>query len=1036
MASMVTAWAVVLLLAEISQAAPGISFPINSQVPPVARVGQPFSFVFSPSTFSSSSSSAITYSLANSPSWLSVDSAARQLFGTPGEGDIGPGQVVGVPVSLVATDVSGSATLESTLVVSRSPGPRVNLPLERQVPRFGVFSSPSSILAAPQTQFSFSLATDTFLDPSNSHLSYYAVMTDNTPLPAWISFSSAGLTFSGQTPPSESLIQPPQRFGFQVVASDVVGFAAASLQFDIVVGKEPAKGDDVVVDKHQITADRTTISISATAGSSISYNGLRETIKVDGKPATAENAVIASVANAPSWLNVDKDTWAIGGAPPETAEPTSFVITVQEKISNTTLNLTIQIEVKGKESQAPPILKGGMPTLTTTSGESFSFDLGEHLENPSDTEMSVSTDPSATWVRFNAKTAIISGEVPSDFGDSSLSIAVQARSKSTGKTASLSITMRIRAATEPPEYAPPDVQPTTAVTTAIQQPTAHPTENSLASTTDDYAGAPPNLMLLAVLLPTFVIIASVTCLLFWCYRRRKEEKRPRLTTRDISGPLPGTFVRNDNYRPPIYGGDSGQGSNSSKQDTRGRGDSFQPSMRELMITEQKEYIELRNTYISNASIPRPQATVRLLPPIESSPSDADDVFGTGTVPLLTPIKPLRLTRHDMRNELRNDRSLSSISETSFYENNGTVPSSAGTNNDPTHSLLGPNNGAGTPFRDTVEVHIPTYNDNSIMQTPESAYMAPRSSPLSAAGSYVSFRGLNEGSRTQSRLGHYPQLPGNGSRKFAWPWLKKTINVGKAARSVPKHARKLSVATVDTFAYKRTTSTPPGPSRQDISPPSRMAKPTIQAVTDSSRPVTRRGPTPGHRQAWGAFSRQPTDAALPSSPTMGYAVLPSSPVAVAVSEAGAGWQRQQQHQRQPADSLGIMETPARGGNNNYEELVSGGPFHASKTWSSVGGDEWCDETVMSQSMASVAQPNWTKAGVSQSSPVVGQGLYLSGSKELGSELGSELLSPEKWPRAEAHGKGKAILGQTTGSGLGKLSVSQGLSLASEGSPRFL
>ncbi|KAK0638724.1 hypothetical protein B0T16DRAFT_394590 [Cercophora newfieldiana] len=955
MASLVAAWAAVLLLADISKAAPGISFPINSQVPPVARVGQPFSFVFSPSTFSSSS--VINYALVNSPPWLSVDSAARRLFGTPGDADIAPGQVVGVHVSLVATDASGSATLDTTLVVSRSPGPRVNLPLERQVPKFGVFSAPSSILSAPETEFSFTLAPDTFVDPSKSPLNYYAVMADNSPLPAWISFNSGGLTFSGRTPPSESLIQPPQRFGFQVVASDVVGFAAASLQFDIVVGSDIPKGGDKVGDapaeKHQLTAEKTKISVDATAGSAISHPGLRDTIKLDGKLATAENVIITSVANTPPWLTVDKNTWEIHGVPPESAEPTSFVVTVQEMLSNTTLDLTIQIDIQGKKSAPSNIFKGDIAPLTATSGESFSYDLGPHLTNPNDIDISLSSNPSAPWIQYDSRTAIISGSVPPDLpsSSSSFTLSISAKSKSSPSlTDTLSLKMHILPFPLPkPDLTPPSTtQPST---TPILDATPHSTDSSLASASDNYGTSQPNLMLLAILLPLFILLLSVTCLLFWYYRRRNESaSRPRLTTRDISGPLPGTFVRNDSYGPPISCQDLDEAAQLSSA-KRSR-DNFNTTSRDAFVNEQKEYLESRNTYLSNASIPRPQATVRLLPPIERSPvdmtmmmADADDVFGTGTVPLLTPIKPLRLTR---QHELRNDRSLSSISETSFYEggansdsnvNVTTIPLGGGGTTAGKGGLLG---AAGTPFRGgTAEVHIPTFRETngSITQTPESAYTAPRSEPVSVAGSYVELRGSQEGLRTQSRLGHYPQMQVDGGRKFAWPWLKKAVGVnmmGKAAKGVKTHARKLSVATVDTFAYRRAGE---GEKEKQLEkemspspPPPRLAKPVV--TESSARPTTRRGPVAGQGSAWGG-----ADAAIASSPTMGYSALPGvdiSPVAMAV--AGDGWRREK---LRPADSLGILEMPARGdsnsnSDNNYEELVSGGPFQASKTWSSVGG----------------------------------------------------------------------------------------------------
>jgi hypothetical protein len=154
----------------------------NSQVPPVARLGYPFSFVFSPSTFTSTSP--ITYSLDNAPKWLSIDSDARRLFGTPAPDDVAPGHVVGVPLNLVASDDSGSTTSEATLVVSRSPVPSVEIAFGEQAPAVGIFSGPSTILASPGEDFSFQLDPKTCSNPHDAPISYYAIMADNTPLPA------------------------------------------------------------------------------------------------------------------------------------------------------------------------------------------------------------------------------------------------------------------------------------------------------------------------------------------------------------------------------------------------------------------------------------------------------------------------------------------------------------------------------------------------------------------------------------------------------------------------------------------------------------------------------------------------------------------------------------------------------------------------------------------------------------------------------------------------------------------------------------
>ena len=138
-------------------------FPLNSQLPPVARVSQPFSFAFSPITFSSAAGE-MSYALAEgSPPWLSLDSASRTLSGTPDEATVPSGEtLVGIVITLIASDDTGSMDANATLVVSRSPGPVVRIPLVDQIKKFGPYSAPSSILLRPSTDFEFEFDPNTF----------------------------------------------------------------------------------------------------------------------------------------------------------------------------------------------------------------------------------------------------------------------------------------------------------------------------------------------------------------------------------------------------------------------------------------------------------------------------------------------------------------------------------------------------------------------------------------------------------------------------------------------------------------------------------------------------------------------------------------------------------------------------------------------------------------------------------------------------------------------------------------------------------
>lgn len=1020
MTSHLATWAVLALILPFSQAAPDISFPINSQVPPVARIGQLFSFVFSPSTFSSPST--ITYSLVKSPPWLSIDSSGRRLFGTPGEADVGPGQVVGVPVGLVATDGSGATTLDVTLVVSRSPGPKINVPFERQAPKFGIFTPPSSIATPPQTQFSFELAKDTFSNPSDGPLNYYAVMADNTPLPAWITFNPATLSISGKTPPSESLIQPPQTFAFQVVASDVTGFSASSLPIQIIVGT------DITLPKHEITVERKSIQLKATQDSPLKYTELRDNVRVDGKPATADNAAVASTPDIPSWLSVDNGTWHITGTVPKDAQSTSFTVLFRDTFSSS-VNMTVEVDVEGSEAPSPDLFKSDIPTLTAASGEHFTFNLGKYLVDAENTEIFIKANKSPDWVQWDFKTMTLSGDVPKGTKDSTTTIGIEAKSRISGKSGTLALTMRIRKRVEATLLSPSvdSKQPT-------QTQNTDPASSDASFTTvNDYN--PPRLILLAIVLPVMMALIAVTILLFWCFRRH-QEKQAKLTTDDISGPLPGTFVMNSSG--PFLRRSSNYG---STQELAAHFHNRHPSHIDPAASaalEKKGYLESRTTYMSNNSATRALATIRLLPPIQGSPSDTDDVFGTGTVPLLPPmVAPLRLSRR--RDTFRNTGfSLSTVSEHSRRASSLQPTAQAGP-----QRTAGTTTMIGRPFRDTVESHIPTLlhttSASSITQTPESAY-SPDGSPAS--------RPL----RTDSHFGHYPaaagapgRAGGGPTRKFAWPWLKEALT--RTSADVRGHGRKPSVATSDdTFAHRR--GDPEKQQSQTPSPP---------------RPATRRGPTPGPGPSYLHY-----DSALPSSPTMGHLMLPS-PVGTSGTPRTNWLRPMPEDEAAPADSLGITTPVTRQGGKmemlpspNYQELVGRGPFHqggggGSATWSSsigfgeggggvgvVGGEDiWCDETVQSlaslpsQSVMSgpegpggnrlmsapVAPPavgfgggagmglrsgSAPVMGVGGGSPTEGKGDG-DGSRDFGSELGSVLLSPDKWPKAEGQGKGTGIGG---------------------------
>ncbi|KAI0472879.1 hypothetical protein GGR56DRAFT_667197 [Xylariaceae sp. FL0804] len=527
------ALALLLLPRACAAGGPVDYFPLNSQLPPVARVGAAFSFVFSPQTFASSSGNGdnnLTYALAEpAPPWLSLDGAARRLYGTPSASDVdfGPAHddnnVAGVPIGLVATDATGSTTANATLVVSRSPPPTVAVPLAEQMPRFGPYSAPASLLLYPSRPFSFSFdrhtsssrkrdgteadagaadASSSSSSDSSSQLSYYAVSADNAPLPSWVSFEAATLSFSGSTPSFESLVQPPQTFAFRLVASDVVGFSASSLDFDVVVGN------------HELTAKpAAVVRLNATAGRPFAYAGLRHALRIDNRTLGADDVASISATGLPPWLEFDERTWNVSGTPGGDAEDANVTIAVTDKFSDS-LNVTLEIDLRAK------IFKSDLPDLNVTAGDDFSFDLEKYLVDPNDTSVSIRSEPQGSWIHFDTSNLTLSGTVP------------KPDSKSVANEVKVTFNATLKNSTDTEEKR---------LDMHILPPTTSPGASKPTQSSDADPGEPSRDLYWLLLIPAFIIPALVILAVFYTWRRRQRQKVVAVDIKQVSAPVPGSF---------------------------------------------------------------------------------------------------------------------------------------------------------------------------------------------------------------------------------------------------------------------------------------------------------------------------------------------------------------------------------------------------------------------------------------------------------------------------------------------------------------
>ena len=384
-------WLVLLALANAIIAAPSIVFPINSQVPPVARVSKAFSFVFSESTFASSGPN-MHYSLSNAPAWLQLDSPTRTLYGTPGPEDAGSPSI-----TINAIDDTGQTSMAAILVVSSVPGPGLGVSVSDQLSAYGAFSNPNSLLLSHSSSLYLSFSKSTFTN-TNDDTVYYALCANNTPLPSWIAFDSSTLSFSGISSQSTSSAELSQIYDIHLTASDVVGFSGAVVSFQIVV------------EGHMFSFGKDLKIINATQGVAFTFSGLQTDLTVDRNPVnTGDLAHI--VANTPSWMSFDENTLVLSGTPPASAMSQNITVTATDKYGDVANTVVLVLLSEGSPGS---FFQSSIGTLNATIGSYFNYKIDHFLLASSDLVVSADLGMAAPWLSFDAANLNFHGSVPGD----------------------------------------------------------------------------------------------------------------------------------------------------------------------------------------------------------------------------------------------------------------------------------------------------------------------------------------------------------------------------------------------------------------------------------------------------------------------------------------------------------------------------------------------------------------------------------------------------------------------------------------------
>jgi axial budding pattern protein 2 len=453
-------------LSAVNAAGLSVNYPINAQLPPVARVSQPFSFVFADDTFAHADSNT-KYSLSDAPAWLEVDSSSRTLSGTPHSDDDGS-----KVFKLVASNGSDSVGMDVTLIVTSDSGPTKGRSLIEQLEQLGPVSYPATLFIHPGRPFSIAFDPETF---QNTHPAtiYYGTSPNNTPLPSWIGFDPSTLTFAGNSPSFPGA--GPQTFTFQLIASDVAGYSAVNETFQLSIGP------------HILAFNETVQTFNLTRGKDFSSPNFWSLLSMDDSPVSAVD-VKSIDANLPDWLTMDKDNISLSGTPPKNAVNQNITIIATDTFEDQA-KLMIRLEFM-------ELFLETVEGCEATIGEDFMFVFNQSILTDNSVQLDVDLDKDlSSWLVYYSENKTLYGHVPGDMKPQKFAIPLKASQGFTTESQDFDI----------------DVLEPAETHNGNHDPFSDP-----SSPSHKKAG----IIAISVVIPVVVILSAI--ILFCCWRRRRK----------------------------------------------------------------------------------------------------------------------------------------------------------------------------------------------------------------------------------------------------------------------------------------------------------------------------------------------------------------------------------------------------------------------------------------------------------------------------------------------------------------------------------
>lgn len=438
-----------------------VQYPLEDQLPLIARINTPYTWTISNNTFISTHNATLDYDTSDLPGWLTFDKATLAFHGTPSKSEEGSHYIT---LTAKESDSSDSDSSSFSLVVSSMPAPKVKHPVVEQfklpnpslssvylVSQNSALKSSVPALRIPHKwSFSIGFEYDTFASDAVENIYYAALQRDGSPLPDWIEFNSRSITFNGVTP-TEHDERTPRSLSLALHGSDQEGYSGGSVLFDIFVAEHELSLSTTSLPTINVTADT---EFSVSLNSPADFSG----VLLDGEPIQPSQIVAMEVDTSyyGEWLEYDTESRTLSGTPPAGMDndeddpvlPVMITTTVNQTIE-TNVSIAVVPSYFTAPTLQPVLIQGGQP---------WTFSLAQYFSNAtapgerSDVSLSAAFEPdnSTQFLTFDPSSATVSGTIPNNFTDySHITLTFTAYSHITHSTSHTSLPISLT----PSDYA-------------------------------------------------------------------------------------------------------------------------------------------------------------------------------------------------------------------------------------------------------------------------------------------------------------------------------------------------------------------------------------------------------------------------------------------------------------------------------------------------------------------------------------------------------------------------------------------------------